>query len=98
MCFFLSLAVFKISSDLVCSGASFLTGEEAEMKSGYLTVLFNLTLLVFWETLTVSAGEAASLTQQAPKMGFLGESKAVRSSQTTRGCPGWSVSLGRGRD
>lgn len=91
---FLSLAVFKISLDLACSAVNFLTGEEAEMQYGYLAGLFNLTLLVFWETLTRSTTEPAFLTNQAPKLGFLGESKAARSSQTTRMCPGLSISLG----
>lgn len=45
--FFPSLAVFKISSDLVCSGVNFLTGEEAEVNSGCLAGFFDLTVLVF---------------------------------------------------
>lgn len=37
--------------------------------------------------------EPEFLTKQAPKLGFLGETKAVQSSQPTCRCPGWSISL-----
>lgn len=40
---------FKISLDLVCSGVNFLTGEDEEMKPGYLPGFFELTWLVFGE-------------------------------------------------
>lgn len=43
---------FKISLDLVCSGLNFLTGEDEEIKSGYLPGLFELRWLVFGEKLT----------------------------------------------
>lgn len=42
---------FKISLDLVCSGLNFLIEEDEEIKSGYLRGVFELTWLVFGETL-----------------------------------------------
>lgn len=94
LCFFLSWQYLKYLQIYSVPRVSFLTGEEAEMKSEYLAGLFDLTLLVFWETLTVSATDPAFPTKQAPNLGFPGESKAVQSSQTTRRCPGWSISPG----
>lgn len=91
-CVFSEFGRFKISLDLVCSGVSFLTGKEAEMKSGYLPGLFELTWLVFGETLKISGTEPAFLSKQGiPNLGFFWETKAVQRSTATRTALGWSI-------
>lgn len=64
-CVFSEFGRFKISLDLVCSGVNFLTGEDEEMKSGYLPGLFELTWLVFGETLIYNKWNTTSISIKA---------------------------------